>query len=184
MQQNRISNGKVVPFLFGVILALFPLIASAQSDNQDAVPLGADPVRADPSVAPDQDASAAPSGPILTCTVQALRIMAPEVSGARVICRVTGATGDTRFTVGAKRAADRGAGVASLMVDPLCSGDLINGGGECVGLIIDRASFTIGPLAFDATLEPSGTLLRSVMAPPPALAEPAPRMQFTPLPEP
>lgn len=119
------------------------------------------------------------AGPMLECSIVGLHILAPEVSGARVVCRVAGAASDdTSFTVSAIRPS-----LATSEPRPICGDTPLSGGaGTCIGSFVDRASSTLGPLSLSATLSPSGSVLGPMTVGPPS--PPAtPPMQFYPLPD-
>jgi hypothetical protein len=110
--------------------------------------------------------------------------MAAEVSVAQVQCQVNGApASDTDFVVRATRLPDDQAGLSELLVDPLCSGSLVDGSGSCAGMVSDHASPTIGHLIFDGASQPSGLGLMAPETPPTSQPTPAPA-QYVPLPEP
>src|SRR4030081_2970045 len=102
MMRARVCAGVAV-----ALLGLLPAGVSAQSD-----PTAGDVTLGDAAVA---------AGPTLDCNAVALRLMAAEVSGARVACHVSGvATGDSTFTVSAVRP-------AGMDARPICVANLSDG---------------------------------------------------------
>lgn len=138
------------------LVAGLPTGVYAQADGTDDAP-----------VADSVDAAAAPM-PTLQCSVIALRVMAPEMGGARFVCHVDGAQpGDTAFTAQAAAESQPPVPIAD------CTGTLADGIGDCVGAFVDRASSTLGQFSVSATLEPSGATLGPVVLAPAAVTPPA-----------
>ena len=133
---------------------MLPAAASAQSDGSDG-----------------SDVAVAEAVATLDCNLVGLHIKIDDVNGARLVCRVSGASaGDTSFSVSAVRPS----GEAE---QPLCTDGLNAGAGICRGGAVDLAS----PLSLKATLQPSGVTLGPVMIGP-APAQPAIEpMQFFPI---
>jgi hypothetical protein len=105
------------------------------------------------------------SGPQFACVPRALRVMAAEVSGLRLQCEVTGApSGDQDFTIELDQQASDVAEVGSpaLGQRTVCSGSLSDGGGACLGAVLNRASPAFGEMRLSATFLPSGTRLEAV----------------------
>jgi len=143
------------------LLGLAPLGVNAQSDpTADDLAIG--------------DAAAA-SGPTLECSLVGMRLMAAEVSGARVTCHISGvASGDSTVTVSAVRESP-----ADLR--PICVANLSGGSAACVGSFVDRSASGLGQLNLVAKLQPGGSTIGPVSVGP-ASAQPSTEpMQFFPL---
>jgi len=174
--------------LRAVALVLIPALVSmviVSAAGADEATDPAAPAAQEGALAADSAAAASGdvAGPTLTCSMRSLPIMAAEVAGARITCQVAGASGDdTTFTMQVTRLPDALSAEGGTTTT-LCSGTLTSGAGTCMANHIDRSSASLGQLALDGTLQPSGTLLRSVagLSPP---VSPAPAMQFQPLPQP
>ena len=172
------------------VVGLLPGAVYAQADpgEDQGVPPTVD-------VAAPAEPSDGPVGRTLQCSVLGLRIMAPEVGGARFVCLVDGASpGDATFTVRATPAtAD--SQIASRLRPATCVGSLVDGAGTCSGIFLDRATSVLNPLSLAATLQPSGATVGPVSlaaeTTPPAVrigpfvpTAPTAPMSTFPLPEP
>ncbi|HET6320171.1 MAG TPA: hypothetical protein VFG86_27250, partial [Chloroflexota bacterium] len=85
-------------------------------------------------------------GPRLTCVPRALRIGAAEMSGLRLQCSISGATGEQSFTISLDQTmADVAeAGAPPLGRETVCSGMLTDGTGACVGIVFNADSPAFG----------------------------------------
>ena len=138
------------------LLGVVPVVALAQSEGSDVV------ATVDSTAAVD---------PTLNCNLVGLRILIDDLNGARVVCRVTGASpSDSSFNVSVIK--------PGVPPQPMCTEALSDGAGVCRGALVDLAS----SFSVTATLQPSGAVLGpvSVGRPAPAPQTEAP-MQFFPL---
>ena len=154
------------------LVGLLPAGASAQSDGSDVIVTSNDAAGGTVS---SNDAVAVTAGPTLACSMVGLRIMAAEVSGARVACHISGvATGDSTFTVSAVRP-------AGTEPTAICVANLSGGSGACTGGFVDRSASGLGHLDLAAKLQPCGSTIGPVSIGP-ASAQPSTEpMQFFPL---